>query len=205
LVLSKNIYWHGDWAWGPRYILVLTPFFVIPIAHLLDSSLWLKKRFVRSAVYLLFAVSFIIQLAAVSVDFNKYFFHLIIDEKVAFSEVRGEGVQPIFEPPPERYFDWRKTPVLAQFKFISQIASEIRDYHYTEPREGAPVAEKIKSAPFMHIFDFWWMYQYVITRSFSGFIAAGALLLLAVFAGMKLVKAASEAQEVYNIENDCNE
>jgi len=126
----------------------------------------------------------------VSVDFNKYFFHLIIDEKVAFSEVHGEGVQPIFEPPTERYFDWRKTPVLAQFKFIIQIAGEIRDYHYTEPREDATVTERRKSEPFMHIFDFWWLHQYVITRSHSGLIVAGALLLLAAYAGIKLLTVA---------------
>ena len=27
LFLSKNIYWHGDWAWGPRYILVIAPLY----------------------------------------------------------------------------------------------------------------------------------------------------------------------------------
>jgi hypothetical protein len=205
LFLAKNVYWHGDWAWGPRYILVLTPFFIIPAAHLLNSTLWMNKRLVRRAVYLLFAVSLSIQLAAVSVDFNKYFFHLIIDEKVAFSEVHGEGVQPIFEPPPERYFDWRKTALLAQFKFIRQIASETRGYHYTEPLEDATVTVRIKSSPFMHIFDYWWLYQYVITGNYAGFIVAGALLLLAALAGMKLVKAVSEAQEVYNSEDCCNE
>ena len=72
LFLSKNIYWHGDWAWGPRYILVLTPFFVIPIAEVFESTLW-KKKLLRVVVCSILAVSIIIQIAAVSVDFQKYF------------------------------------------------------------------------------------------------------------------------------------
>ena len=189
LFLSKNIYWHGDWAWGPRYLLVITPFFIIPLTHLFDSSLWLKKRSLRGAVYVIFAMSLIIQIAAVSVDFNKYFFHLIIEEKVVFTSIHGEGVQPIFEPPAERYFDWSKSPILAQFKFISQMAVEIKDYRYAEPPEDITTLKRVKTEPFMHIFDYWWLYQYVINKSYSGFIVAGSLSLLAGYAGIKLLKA----------------
>jgi hypothetical protein len=128
---------------------------------LFDSSLWLEKRLLRRAVYALFAVSVIIQVAAVSVDFNKYFFHLIIEEKVVFTSIHGEGVQAIFEPPAERYFDWSKSPIPAQFKFISQMAGEIKDYRYSEPPEEATVKEKIKAKTFMHVFDYWWLSQYL--------------------------------------------
>jgi hypothetical protein len=189
LFLSKNIYWHGDWAWGPRYLLVITPFLIVPLAHLFDSSLWLEKRLLRGSVYALFAMSVIIQVAAVSVDFNKYFFHLIIEEKIVFTSVHGEGVQPIFEPPAERYFDWSKSPIPAQFKFISQMAGEIKDYRYTEPPEEATVKEKIEAKTFMHVFDYWWLSQYFTMKSYSGFIIAGALLLLSAYAGIKLLKA----------------
>lgn len=189
LFLSKNIYWHGDWAWGPRYLLVITPFFIIPLAHLFDSSQWLKKRLFRRAVYALFAISLIIQIAAVSVDFNKYFLDLIIEEKVAFMEIHGEGVQPIFELPSERYFVWSKSPVLAQFKFIKQMAGEIKDYRYAEPPEGATVREKMKAKTFMHIYDYWWLSQYFTISNYSGFIIAGVLLLLSAYAGIKLLKA----------------
>ncbi len=176
LFLSKNIYWHGDWAWGPRYLLVITPFFILPLASLFDSSLWLKNRFVRGAVYALFSVSFIIQVAAVSVDFNKYFLDLIIEEKVVFTAIHGEGVQPIFELPAERYFDWSKSPVLAQFKFLTQMAGEIKEYRYAELPEGASVKEKIKAKTFMNVFDYWWLMQYFTMNSYSGFIIGGIFL-----------------------------
>jgi 4-amino-4-deoxy-L-arabinose transferase-like glycosyltransferase len=188
LFLSKNIYWHGDWAWGPRYLLVVTPFFIVPLAHLFDSSQWLKRRLLRRAVYALFGVSLIIQVAAISVDFNKYFFNLIIEEKVVFTSVHGEGVQSIFEPPAERYFDWSESPILAQFKFISQMAGEIKDYGYAEPPEGATDKEKIKAKIFMHVFDYWWLSQYFTRSSYSGFIVAGVLLLLSAYVGIKLSK-----------------
>ena len=141
----------------------------------------------RGAVYVLFAVSLFIQIAAVSVDFNKYFFHSIIEEKVAFTSIYGKGVHPIFEPPAERYFDWSKSPILAQFKFISQISGDIRDYKYEQHQEVTMTQKTVKAEPFMHVFDYWWLSQYFTMNSSSGFIIAGALLLLSAYAGIKLL------------------
>jgi hypothetical protein len=190
LFLSKNVYWHGDWAWGPRYLLVITPFLIIPLAHLFDSSLWLEKRLLRGSVYALFAMSFIIQLAAVSVDDNKYFFHLIFDEKVHFSVARGDGSPSIVEPPPEIYFDWSKSPILAQFKFISRMSGDIWDYKY-EPPEDTTTEEKVKAEPFMHVLDYWWLYQYILDRRYTGFIAAIMLFSLSIFSAVRIWKVVS--------------
>ena len=199
LFLSKNIYWHGDWAWGPRYLLVITPFFIIPLAHLFDSSLWLKKRLLRRAVYALFTVSFIIQLAAVSVDYNKYFFHLIYDEKVKFAVVSGEGTPSIVEPPQKTYFECRKSPILAQFKFITQMAEEIKYYRYTEPPEGITTEEKVKAEPFMHAFDYWWWYQFVIDNSYHGFIAALILFLMSICSALYLLLTIKKIENIQEI------
>jgi hypothetical protein len=186
LFLSKNIYWHGDWAWGPRYMLVITPFLIIPTAHLLDSSRWLTVRFVRGTVYLLFTVSFIIQLAAVSVDYNKYFFHLVFDEKVKFTVVSGEGAPSIVEPPQETYFELNKSPILAQFRFIQQMAGEIKHYRYKEPSEDSTSEEKVKAEPFMHVFDYWWLYQYVLDGNRAGIFLMIILLSLALYSAARL-------------------
>lgn len=195
LFLSKNLYWHGDWAWGPRYILVITPFLMIPVADFLDSHQWRTRKIVRGAVYCLFIISVVIQLAAISVDFNKYFFHLIFDEHVVFVNIHGAGVQPIIEPPSGSYVDWRKSPILWQFKFIVEMAKDIDKYQYVKVPERSPLREKIVAEPFMHLYDFWWLHQYFITRRYSGFVIAGILFLVAVFIGIRLFRASGNALE----------
>lgn len=188
LFLSKNIYWHGDWAWGPRYILVITPFLIIPIAELFDSGIWSKKNLLRVFVYFIFAVSLLIQLAAVSVNHYKYFHYLQIDEKVKFTVAHGDGIQPIVEPPTETYFDWKRSPILAQFRFIYKMAEEMKEYRYSKPPENARFVEKIKSDPYMNVFDFWWVHKYFLDGSYSGFIVAISLLLIAIYSATRLWK-----------------
>jgi len=186
LFLSKNIYWHGDWAWGPRYLLVLTPFFIIPIAGFLDSTQWRKKQFAKMALYFIFTVSLIIQLLAVTIYFQMYFFHLVYEEKVKFSVVLGRGVQSISEPPSEVYFNWHYSPIIKHFFFIYEIAKRMPIYSYAEPPEDASIYDKLKTVPSYNVFDFWWIHRYFIERSSSGFIIALMLLLIAIYTAVKL-------------------
>ena len=176
--LSKNIYWHGDWSWGPRYLLVITPFLIIPIAELLDSDIWLKKNFLKASMCSIIVVSFIIQLAAISVDFNKYFITLRSMEKVRFIDVRADGVQPIVEPAVETYFTWHNSPLFAQFRSIYEIGKGMKDYRYSKPPDNATPDEKYRAHPVFNVFDFWWLYIYFLEDNRSGFFVALLLMLL---------------------------
>src|SRR3989337_3370611 len=98
LFLSRNKYWHGDWAWGPRYLLAITPFVILPITELLDSVRWKEKTFfITIPVYVVFVLSVLIQTLAISVHFYNYFYHLQIDQNVQFTSVKGEGVEIIIK------------------------------------------------------------------------------------------------------------
>jgi hypothetical protein len=184
--LSKNLYWHGDWAWGPRYLLIITPFLIIPIAELFESKILGTKLSMRAFVYFLVAVSFIIQIAAVSVYFQKYFFHLMFEKKEQFSIARGVGVQPIIEPATENYFHWHKSPILAQFRFIYRIAHNLNDYQFSELPKDATENEIIRADPRLNIFDFWWLHKYFLNGSYSGFIEALLLLLIVIYCASRL-------------------
>jgi hypothetical protein len=184
--LSKNIYWHGDWAWGSRYLLVLTPFFIIPIAELFDSEIWLKRKVLKRLIYSIVVISLIIQLAAISVDFNKYFLDLRINKKIEFTIAHGDGVQPIIEPPIETYFNWHMSPILAQFRFINDIAKHVKNYRYSKHPDNA--TGKFKADPVLNVFDFWWIYHYFMNGSYSGFIVALLFLLITIYYASKLRK-----------------
>lgn len=185
LFYSRNVYWHGDWAWGPRYLLVLTPFIVIPIAGLFNSDKWLKRNYFRRFIYFIFSIGLIIQVVAVSVDFQNYF-TVLQDEKVEFTIVYGEGVQPIFEPPSYIYFDWSKSPIFTQFKFIYNIAARLKNYSYVETPNDANLNEIREASPSMNVFDFWWLYRYYILNDYYGFIVALLLLLMAILSALRL-------------------
>lgn len=55
-------------SWGPRYFLILIPYFVLPIGYLLEK----KKKIIYIATVFLFIVSFAINLAGVLVSHGEY-------------------------------------------------------------------------------------------------------------------------------------
>jgi len=186
LFLSKNMNWHGDWAWGPRYLLVVTPFLIIPLAELLDTDRWLNKSFLRWTVYFFFTLGLVIQIVAVSVNFQKYFLILRFNEEVKFTVSRGHGVQPIVEPPAELYFDWRKSPIPAQFKFMYKTVREIGDYGYSNSSCENTTAWKNDPNPCLAFFDFWWAQKYCLVREYL--ILLISLILLSLYCASRLCK-----------------
>lgn len=65
--------WFGGANWGPRYIICVTPFFILPIGAFLerlDFARWLRV----SAAVLLFTLGFGIQLSTVLVNYNQHLF-----------------------------------------------------------------------------------------------------------------------------------
>ena len=188
LFFSKYVYWHGDWAWGPRYIFAITPFLMIPVAEFFESVSTSSKKAKRLAVALIFILSVTIQIGAVSVDFQKYFLDLKFVAKISSTLREGKGVQIIQELPSSIYYDWKRSPIISQFVFIYEIAGEIKDYRYKELSENAAIHEPMETYPSMHVFDFWWVYLYYYFGNYYGFIIAIMLLLIAIFYGSRLWK-----------------
>jgi hypothetical protein len=189
LFLSRNVYWHGDWAWGPRYLLAITPFLIIPIAELLDSVPWRKKTpVIIFPVYVVFALSILIQVVAISVHYHNYFNHLYYEQNVRFTIVQGEAIPEIHEPDPEVYFKWSKSPIISQLKDIKRIGTNITNYRYVELPQDATDREKAIASPSMHLFDFWWVHIYFINYSNAGFIALPGFLLVAGICGLRMIR-----------------
>lgn len=185
LFLSRNIYWHGDTTWGPRYIFVLTPLLMIPVAELFDSDRWAKRAW-KYSVGALFFISFLIQVASVSVHPYRYFNYLRFEKNVHFSVVSGKGAWSIVEPPAGIYFNWKESPIPLQFMFLYDAAKAAASYRYTPPPVDARPEVRIMAMPFMHVPDFWWAYEYALNRSIAGLEAACLLLLMSLFLFVRL-------------------
>jgi hypothetical protein len=59
--------WHGGWCWGPRFLVPLVPFLIVPIGSRLGSRGFLL------AVLAVWALSLLAILPGISTDFNVYF------------------------------------------------------------------------------------------------------------------------------------
>lgn len=173
-------YWHGDWAWGPRYLFATMPFIIIPIGSLIDSRRWSSRLFKKFAYYIFFS-SLVIQLASISVNCSKYFMDLLFEQNVKFSIAHGKDVQLINEPPADIYYNWQKSPIIAQFKFIGEIADNISDYKYLPNSTVATNNSSLHSDPLLNIYDYWWLFKYYTESNSSGFIVVVLLLLLATY------------------------
>jgi len=154
---------------------------------LFDSHYWKNNKYGKHIfVYAIFAISICIQIAAVSVHYYNYFYRIQIDQNIQFSLVQGKGVPSIAEPPIAVYFDWEKSPILMQFKYIKKIGIEMIDYEYTELPDDVSDREKVNAYPTMHMYDFWWIYMYYIHRSRMGFIGVMIYLIVIGVCGYRI-------------------
>ncbi len=190
LFYSKNIFWHGDSTWGPRYLFAITPFFIIPAAELFDSQIRAKIN-IKLLVSTLFAISLVVQFAGISVHSTAYWRYLANEEHVKLEKVSGDGVQSIVYPPSECYFDWHMSSILIQFKLVHRMIGDLIENTHAHPFKGTLTAETNKPEPGMYVFDFWWVYLYFIEGSYSGFIAALLILFISVFSAARIWKAVS--------------
>jgi 4-amino-4-deoxy-L-arabinose transferase-like glycosyltransferase len=69
---SRLDYWHGDGSWGPRYMVFVVPFLLLPAAGLLATLAAWRSRAGYALVGALALLSFSIQLLPVVVNFNTY-------------------------------------------------------------------------------------------------------------------------------------
>jgi len=155
---SKWWDWSGDWAWGPRLIVVLVPLFFIPIGFLLErvkikSISWILILFVS-------ILSIALQLIALPISFNEYLrdVYRSPEREVDFMNFKVK-VRP-------HHFIPRLSPLKAQPLLIKERIKLIRegkefigrDYHGREVR-----------AP---IFDFWYLNMLKKAPSLKRYILA---------------------------------
>lgn len=184
-LFSRYLYWHGDCTWGPRYIFLITPYLIIPITEIYTNKSVRKGHAWRRILSILFVVSLLVQVLSISVHNQKYFVYLF-EKGVKFTSTKGNGIQTIYVPPSEAYYNWRLSPILVESVLFSEISKKIRDYQYVKSPENSSKLDKVKASVYMHVFDFWFVYTYFLYKSLTGFILALALLLLSIFIAFRL-------------------
>lgn len=70
--------WHGGWSWGPRFLVPVLPFIVLPLGTLLED------RMGRYIVFTLALTGFFVQILGVGVNFAEYMLLVNDETKVLF-------------------------------------------------------------------------------------------------------------------------
>ena len=77
-------YWHGDHSFGPRYLIMSIPFWVVPVGLVLDRVAW------RRALGVAGAVGAVVAVLGSAFYFNQYF-HIAEHTSVAKLEILDDG------------------------------------------------------------------------------------------------------------------
>ena len=171
LFYSKWWDWSGDWAWGPRLVVMLVPLFFIPVGFLLER---VKIKSVSGIlIFFISILSIFLQLIALPITFNEYLREVYRspERKINFmnSEVR---IRP-------HHFVPRLSPLAAQVLLIKERIELLRE---GKEFTGRDYYNREVHAP---IFDFWYinmwrkaplLKKYIL--GFVGFISAVWILVL---------------------------
>jgi hypothetical protein len=122
-IFSPLWWWHGDWSWGPRYLLVALPFAALPLAGYFEVPEWLRARILWKAraihlLAVLMALSLLVNVLGLSVNFVYYLIELREMGKV--------------------HDDWNFVPALSPLRFHAHVlASEMERLLGRQPEEFA--------------------------------------------------------------------
>lgn len=135
--------WWGGFAWGPRFLVPLTPFWVLVLApqvERLGIGKWgLTMRLqspiptsqspgVTSVLFSLLALlSLVVQVSAVVVNYVNY----EIELRRIFPTLEHDPLA--FGPPAQRLADWRYSPVLGQWWLMRQGVTTNSDLAWLQP------------------------------------------------------------------------
>lgn len=177
--------WHGDYAWGPRFLVPLMPFIVLPLGAWLDAPS--KRPALRAAALAaLFAVSVFVQLLGVSVKTGAYlsiaksqppFQVLFMPGDIRLrDDLLNQHFIPEFSPLAAHAWILRHT-LLDAGKPVNEINKSMREDFPWKPliRNGAPVDPALCAG-----WNFWHAYfkEYVPgSRRWAATAAAASLLM----------------------------
>lgn len=117
LLFARWYMWWGGFAWGPRFLVPLTPLLAITLAPLVEGVLTRGSLPVRLALAALALLSTAVQVLGASVNFVLY--------EVRLREIfPAPEVNPALYDPPALY-DLRYSPILGQMRLLGRGHSDL--------------------------------------------------------------------------------
>jgi len=179
LFYAKFKSWAGEGSWGPRYLVPLVPFLLLPIGGLLKTGL--KKS--RYCFFGLLLSGFLIQLAGVSIYFGTYY------REIGEYPYQREFTDPLFLY--QSRFVPNYSQIVGQWEMLIRnagmlLAGEKITLKLSNADGRIPLAEDAV-AQLRYTLDYW--FAYAVYSGVNGYFAlAGILgLWLGIFFSCKIV------------------
>lgn len=169
IFLGKYIAWHGDFAWGPRYLTVLFPYLILPLGIAFEKRGQtgpLRRTLLKAAV----AIGFVVQLMAVSIDMNVFFLRA-----QTAGVLNPDFAWRTYSIPYEFYFDPENSPLVSR---IYEIRDALQNQRPQETHSNPEWSKVITTPQREAEIDFWWMG--LLTKRKTEFLPAVSLLLIGI-------------------------
>lgn len=136
VVYGLYLFWHGDSSWGPRYMVFVMPFLVLPLAALLDWVAQPAHARWRAAVAALAVLSVLVELLGVLINFDIY---------------------PNQSVPEQRYYELQASPLFGHIHLLDSVLTN------TQAIPPMPEGSIARFGWFFdpaqrHPFDLWYLY-----------------------------------------------
>lgn len=150
LFYSSYVDWHGDWCWGPRYLLVITPFLVMFLAAFFET--WSGKSIVtKSLAVFLIGISIFVQILPVISNFY-------ISLAMKFSRYPDWNSFTSFRS----YFSFRDSAIVSQFDAIVDTLELLLNpdhiYALLQRLESSGEFYVLRNLDLYRV-DLWWMQE----------------------------------------------
>jgi Dolichyl-phosphate-mannose-protein mannosyltransferase len=167
LFFAKYAVWHGDIAWGPRFLVMLIPLWVLCIGALWDAP-QTRRPVLTILTRGLIAAGFFVQVLAVMIDMNLHYYDLM--KRGVIQNVNS------YSFPPKIYFDAQYSPLYSRW-------SEIRGLF---DKGLVPTPGPESSDTFAPSLDFWWARYLTGDESREMIILIGPFVFEIILSGMRL-------------------
>lgn len=163
--------WKGyeGWSWGPRYVFPVIPFIILPLGALMESEYFKTKKYIKPITTALILLSFIIQIPAVLVNYQRYLY-------VAYNESTLFNGTIINNP--------KYSHIIKQWDMLFEVISKMKN---TDIRalsvnsSSLDMQEMLDKGRTMNIMDIWWVHLYYMNFSKILIVIMLMLLLIATF------------------------
>jgi hypothetical protein len=158
LFYSNVLFWHGDPAWGPRYLYTSLPYLVLPLGEVLSS--WrVFPRPGKLAFTILTLAGLALSLAAISVTQWRFWYRLESQEQATVNASSWAG-QPFHWGSQKYHYYWnpKQSPILLQIDDVYQVLrlDVLGEQRYRLRLQPDPYVSNPATSYPVNTLNFWW-------------------------------------------------